>query len=250
MSRGSYYYQPRGESQDNQFYMRLLDEVYTMIPFYGVAKMTKYIRDMGYRVNPKRVRRLLRRMGLEAVYPKPRLSMGDGQAARFPYLLGGLEIVRPDQVWAADITYIRLRRGLGYLVAIMDWYSRYVLAWELSGTLETGFCLEALERALEHGVCEIFNSDQGCQFTSAAFTGRLLQEGVSISQDGRGRAFDNIMVERLWRSVKYEDVYLKDYSDMGEARRGIGEYLRFYNEERYHQSHGYRTPAAVYRQAA
>lgn len=250
LSRASYYYRAQPESQENLLYMRLLDQQYTETPFYGVDKMTESLVCQGYQVNPKRVRRLLREMGLCAVYPKPRLSLPGRATGSFPYLLGAVEITHPDQAWAADITYVRLRRGFAYLVAILDWYSRYVLAWELSVTLDADFCLAALERALAQARPEIFNSDQGSQFTSEGFTRRLLEAGILISRDGRGRVFDNIMVERLWRSVKYEEVYLKDYADVHEAREGLGGYFGFYNEKRFHQSLLYRTPGAVYREAA
>lgn len=212
--------------------------------------MTAWLRAQGYEINPKRVRRLLREMGLEAVYPKPRLS--DPQAGHrvYPYLLRGVEIERVNQVWSTDITYIRLWQGFVYLVAIMDWYSRYVLAWEVSVSLDSSFCVSALERALWQVQPEIFNSDQGSQFTSEAFTERLSERGIQISMDGRGRALDNIFVERLWRSVKYEEVYLKDYRHVPEAITGLGNYFEFYNGERLHQSLGYRTPLAVYRQGA
>ncbi len=250
LGRSSYYYRPIGESEENLLYMRLLDEQYTRTPFYGVEKMTTFVREQGDAVNPKRVRRLLRTMGLEAVYPKPRTSVKERETGVYPYLLTGLAIVRPNQVWAADITYIRLRRGFAYLVAVMDWYSRYVVSWELSLSMEVDFCVSALDRALSVAWPEIFNTDQGSQFTAEAFTSRLTSAGVSVSMDGRGRVFDNIMVERLWRTVKYEEVYLKDYEEVQEAREGLGRYFAFYNEQRYHQSLDYRTPAAVYQEAA
>jgi putative transposase len=236
--------------------MRLLDEQYTHTPFYGVERMTVWLRQQGYAVNPKRVRRLLRIMGLEALYPKPRLSLpglpgAPGSAEkRYPYLLRGRTVVEVNEVWSTDITYIRLRGGFLYLVAVLDWYSRYVLAWELSNTLDTGFCLEALEGALRQGQPAIFNTDQGVQFTSAAYTGRLEQEGVQISWDGRGRALDNIFVERLWRSVKWEEVYLHDYQTVADALSGLDRYFRFYNHERPHQALGYQTPAQVYTAAS
>jgi putative transposase len=226
--------------------MRLLDEQYTRTPFYGVRKMTELLRKEGYEVNPKRVRRLLRQLGLEAIYPKQRLSTPAPGHRIYPYLLRGLEIVRPNQVWGTDITYIRMRRGFAYLVAIMDWYSRYVLSWEVSVTLDTSFCTAALEWALQMACPEIFNSDQGSQFTSDEFTSRLLDEDIQISMDGRGRALDNVFVERLWRTVKYEEVYLKDYEDVPEAVDNLGKFFSFYNGERLHQSLGYQTPAAVY----
>ncbi len=248
LARSSCYYRAVGESEENGRYMRLLDEQYTRTPFYGVARMTAWLRSEGYEVNEKRVRRLLRGMGLEAIYPRRRLSApGEGHRI-YPYLLRGLEIGYPDQVWSTDITYIRMRRGFVYLVAILDWYSRYVVSWEVSRTLESGFCVAALEEGLRGGRPEIFNSDQGSQFTSEAFTDRLEAAGVRISMDGRGRVFDNIFVERLWRTVKYEEVYLKDYEDLEEARENLGRYFAFYNGERLHQSLGYVTPEAVYRE--
>ncbi len=228
--------------------MRLLDEQYTRCPFYGVRRMTAWLQQQGHLVNEKRVRRLLRQLGLLAVYPKPRLSPPAQGAPVYPYLLRDVAIDRVNQVWSTDITYIRLLAGFVYLVAIMDWHSRYVLAWEVSMSLESSFCVAALDRALLVAQPEIFNSDQGAQFTSVAFTGRLLAAGIQISMDGRGRALDNIFVERLWRSVKYEEVYLKDYRHVPEARTGLAGYFAFYNGERLHQSLNYQTPAAVYRQ--
>lgn len=248
LHRSGLYYEPRAESDENLELMRLLDEQYTRCPFYGVRRMTAWLQQQGYPVNEKRVRRLLRKMGLLAVYPKPSLSQPARGAQIYPYLLEGVAVERVNQVWSTDITYIRLLAGFIYLVAIMDWYSRYVLAWEVSVTLDSSFCVAALERALSVAQPEIFNSDQGAQFTSLVFTERLLARGISISMDGRGRALDNIFVERLWRSVKYEEVYLKDYACVPEARHGLGGYFEFYNGERLHQSLNYQTPAAVYRQ--
>lgn len=249
LARSSWYYTPKGESPENLEVMRRLDEQYTRTPFYGIRRMTAWLRQQGYPLNHKRVGRLLRLMGLEALSPKPRLSVpaaGSGDQRRYPYLLRGLAIARADQVWSTDITYVRMRHGFLYLVAILDWYSRYVLAWELSNTLDTGFCLEALEVALYAGQPEILNTDQGVQFTSAAYTHRLEQAGIQISWDGRGRALDNIFVERLWRSVKWEEVYLNDYQTVAEAASGLDHYFRFYNHERPHQALGYQTPAQVY----
>lgn len=246
LSRGAYYYRPRPADKLNEVLMRLLDEQYTKTPFYGVPKMTKWLRRQGYKVNRKRVRRLMRLMGLCAVYPKPWLSKPAKGHKKYPYLLRDLVIDRPDQVWSTDITYIRLARGFVYLVAIMDWFSRYVLSWGVSTTLETEFCLTALEKALKHSKPEIFNSDQGSQFTSTEFTGRLESSGVRISMDGRGRVFDNIFVERLWRSVKYEDVYIKGYETVSEVKAGLADYFQLYNTERLHESLGYRTPLEVY----
>lgn len=230
--------------------MRLIDEQYTKTPFYGVRRMAVWLREMGEQVNPKRVRRLMRKMGLEAIYPKPNLSRANAQHKKYPYLLRGLDITRPNQVWGADITYIRLTEGFVYLVAILDWFSRYVVSWGVSVTLEGSFCLEALERALSVGHPEIFNSDQGVQFTCIDFTGRLELEEIRISMDGRGRAMDNVFTERLWWSVKYEEVYLKDYGTVPVAVQNLGDYFGFYNEERPHQSLGYKTPAEIYRKAA
>ena len=246
VSRAGLYYRPGGESAENLRIMRLIDETYTRRPFYGVRKMTAHLRRAGEVLNLKRVRRLMRLMGLEAIYPKKRLSIGTEGHQRYPYLLRDLVIDRPDQVWCADITYLRLRRGFLYLTAVMDWHSRYVLSWELSGSLEADFCLEALEAALRKGAPEIFNTDQGVQFTCEAFTGALQARDVRISMDGRGRCYDNIFVERLWRTVKYEEVFLSDYAGPVEARQGLKTYVRFYNEQRPHQALGYRTPAEVY----
>jgi len=246
LARASYYYAPTPERAENLVLLRLLDEQYTRTPFYGVPRMTAVLRGQGYTVNPKRVRRLLRTLGLTALYPKPRTSAGAPEHRVYPYLLRGLSIERVNQVWSTDITYIRLRAGFVYLVAVMDWYSRYVLSWALSNTLEAGFCLEALEAALLSGPPEIFNSDQGAQFTSPAFTARLAVGGVRISMDGRGRALDNVFIERLWRSVKYEEVYLQEYESVRDAYQGLGRYLGFYNTQRPHQSLGYRTPGEVY----
>ena len=248
LSRASWYYEPAGESDENLALMRLLDEQYTRTPFYGIRRMTAWLQRQGYAVNHKRVGRLLRQMGLEAVYPTPHLSTPAATApsVRYPYRLRGLSIARVNQVWSTDITYIRMQRGFLYLVAVLDWHSRYVLAWEVSNTLDTSFCLATLDRALAQGTPDIFNTDQGVQFTSAAFTARLLAAGSRISWDGRGRALDNIFVERLWRSVKYEEVYLHDYDTVPAAVSGLGRYFRFYNEERLHQALGYQTPAQVY----
>ena len=250
MARSSWYYIPHGESAENLELMRKLDEQYTQTPFYGIRRMTAWLRQQGCAVNHKRVGRLLRLMGLEALYPKPRLSVPEAGEKRYPYLLRGRAITAANDVWSTDITYIRMQHGFLYLVAVLDWYSRYVLAWELSNTLDTGFCLAALESALRLGQPTIFNTDQGVQFTSAAYTSRLEHAGIQISWDGRGRALDNVFVERLWRSVKWEEVYLKDYQTVAEAVSGLDRYFRFYNHERPHQALGYRTPAQVYGVAA
>jgi putative transposase len=246
LARSTLYDQPLGASAENLQLMRWLDEQYTATPFYGVRRMTAWLRGQGYTVNRKRVARLMRVMGLEALYPKPRLSQPAAGQMIYPYLLRGVTVERLNQVWSADITYIRLQGGFVYLVAVMDWFSRYVLSWAVSITLDTAFCVEALDQALGHGHPEIFNTDQGVQFTSQAFTARLKEGGIRISMDGRGRALDNVFVERLWRTVKYEEVYLRDYQTVWEARHGLAHYFVFYNEERLHQALGYRPPAAVY----
>ena len=246
ISRSGPYYRPRRDAGRDDPAMRPIDEQYTRTPFYGVRRMRVWLAGQGHRVNHKRVRRLMRAMGLEAIYPKPRLSRSAQQHRKYPYLLRGLAIERPDQVWATDITYIRMRRGFICLAAIMDWASRYVLSWEVSVSLEAEFRLTCLERALAASQPEIFNSDQGSQFTSAEFTGQLEERGVAIGMDGRGRVWDNIFIERLWRSVKCEEVYLRDYQSVAEARRCLGTYLAFYNSERPHQSLAYATPANVY----
>lgn len=246
VSRSGYYYQSHGESQENIRLMHRIDELFTQYPFYGVEKMTAHLRRLGHPVNVKRVRRLMRKMGLEAIYPKPNLSRRHPEHRVYPYLLRDLDITHPNQVWCTDITYIRLKSGFVYLVAVMDWFSRYVLSWELSVSLDTEFCLNALDRALEQARPEIFNSDQGSQFTSQAFTDRLLAAGIAISMDGRGRVFDNIFIERLWRTVKYDKVYLSDWQQVGEARKGMNEYFMFYNRERPHKSLNDATPAEVH----
>jgi putative transposase len=246
VSRSSLYYQPVPDSAEDLELMALMDRQYLKTPFYGSRKMTAWLRSQGYQVNRKRVRRLMRAMGLQAIYRRPNTSKPAPDHQVYPYLLKGLEINRVNQVWTADITYIPMARGFLYLVAIMDWHSRYVLAWRLSNTLEVDFCMEALAEALSKGRPEVFNTDQGSQFTSEAFTGILLEQGIQISMDGKGRYTDNIFVERLWRSIKYEEVYLKAYGNGTEARAGIGAYLDFYNQERPHQALGYRTPGEVF----
>jgi putative transposase len=246
LARSSWYYEAQAADELTLRLLRLLDEQYTRTPFYGIRRMTAWLRTQGYEVNRKRVRRLLRLLGLEAIYPKPRTSEAAPGHRVYPYLLRNVVVERVNQVWSTDITYIRLARGFIYLVAILDWYSRYVLAWEVSVSLDTSFCLSALERALRRATPEIFNTDQGSQFTSQEFTGQLRDASVRISMDGRGRALDNIFVERLWRTVKYEEVYLQSYESVPEAMTSLGAYFRFYNEERLHQSLGYQTPATVY----
>jgi len=246
LARSSYYYHSQKDDSYNLYLMNLIDEQFTKTSFYGVARMTAWLQRQGLKVNHKRVRRLMRLMGLEGVYPKPRLSLSDQSHKKYPYLLSTLVIDHPDQVWCADITYIRMLHGFVYLVAIMDWYSRVVLAWEISTTLDTPFCLSALEKALELSTPEIFNTDQGSQFTSREFTGRLEKGEILISMDGRGRVYDNIFVERLWRSVKYEEVYLHHYQTVSEARNGLAKYFLFYNMERLHESLGYQPPYEIY----
>jgi len=247
LCRASLYYQPAAETAENLRLMRLIDEEYTRHPFMGSRKMAVWLRETHREaVNRKRVQRLMRLMGLEAIYPKPRLSLAGRGHRVFPYLLRDVSIERPDQVWSADITYVPMASGFMYLAAVMDWYSRLVIAWRLSNTLEGSFCLEMLEAALGRGRPEVFNTDQGVQFTSEAFTGRLLGAGVSVSMDGKGRCLDNVFVERLWRSVKYEELYLRCYETVAELERGLTGYFRFYNEGRFHQSLGYQTPAQVY----
>jgi len=226
--------------------MHLLDEQYTRTPFYGVPRMTAWLRREGHRVNYKRVHRLMRTMGLQAIYPKPKMSRKGDAVIKYPYLLSGVKIERPNQVWSTDITYIRLSNGYVYLCAIMDWFSRYVLSWELSNSLDVFFCLDALQRAFGFGKPEVFNSDQGSQFTSEAFTSRLKAADIAISWDGRGRVFDNIFVERLWRSLKYEEVYIHDYQSVQDAWQRIRRYFDFYNQERLHQALDYQTPQEVY----
>ena len=248
VSRAGFYYEPVAVSPEDLLLMRLLDEQYTRAPFYGVRRMHAWLTSTGHLDGIQRVRRLLRKMGLEAIYPKPRLSFNGTDHRRYPYLLRDVPILRVNQVWSTDITYIRLRRGFVYLVAIIDWFSRYVLAWGLSNTLDAGFCLEALDTALSRGRSEIFNTDQGVQFTCSDFVGRLERAKIKISMDGKGRCFDNIFVERLWRSVKYEEVYLHDYTTVSDALAGLGRYFTFYNDERQHESLAYRTPGHVYSQ--
>lgn len=239
--------QPVVESEQTLRLMHRIDEHYTAHPFYGSRKLVAVLRREGWPVNRKRVQRLMRRMDIASVAPAPGTSLAHPAHRHYPYLLRGVSVTRPNQVWSTDVTYIRLEHGFAYLVAVIDWYSRKVLSWRLSNTLETGFCLEALTEALtEYGTPEIFNTDQGCQFTSEEFTGALKAHDIRISMDGKGRALDNIFVERLWRSVKYEEVYLKHYSSMREARRGLAVYFRFYNLERPHQSLDNRTPGEVY----
>ncbi len=246
LNRSSLYYEPAAETAANWRLMRLIDQEYTAHPFLGSRRLTKWLIEQGEEVNRKRVQRLMRLMGLEAIYPKPKLSAAGRDHRVYPYLLRNVSIQRPDQVWSTDITYVPLARGFMYLAAIIDWYSRYVLAWRLSNTLDGSFCLEMLEEALGRGQPEVFNTDQGVQFTACAWTGRLESAGVAVSMDGRGRCLDNVFVERLWRTVKYEDIYLWRYEAVPPLQQGLGRYFPYYNEERLHQALDYRTPAAVY----
>jgi putative transposase len=246
LSRSALYYRPAGETAENLALMALIDREYTARPFYGSRRLTAWLRRAGHAVNRKRVRRLLGIMGLEAIHPRPR-RRGDGRGHRvFPYLLRGVAVERADQVWSADITYLPLPGGFMYLAATIDWYSRLVVAWRLSNTLDGAFCGEMLDEALGRGRPEVFNTDQGVQFTAEAWTGRLESAGVGVSMGGRGRAADNVFVERLWRSVKYEDVYLRRYESVPELAKGLAAYFAFYNGERPHQALGYKTPAEVY----
>ncbi len=249
LCRSSLYYEPVPETAENLRLMRLIDEKYTARPYLGSRRMALWLSEHERReINRKRVQRLMRLMGLEAIYPKPRLSAA-GQGHRiYPYLLRNVAIVGCDQVWSTDITYVPMVSGFMYLAAVIDWYSRYVIAWRLSNTLDGSFCLEMLEEALAQGRPEVFNTDQGVQFTAEAFSGRLLTAGVQVSMDGKGRCLDNVFVERLWRSVKYEELYLRCYETVRELERGLVSYFRYYNEERPHQSLEYQTPARVYKQ--
>lgn len=246
VNRSTYYYKPASESEENLLLMRMIDEEYTRRPFYGSRQMTFCLRNSGYLVNRKRVQRLMRQMGLEGICPKRKLSKGENREKKYPYLLKEMSIEERNQVWSTDITYIRLSGGFLYLVAIIDWYSRYVISWRLSNSMDIIFCLEAAEEALEKGCPNIMNSDQGSQFTSEKFTKMFEKKGALISWDGRGRALDNIFVERFWRSLKYEEVYLKEYKSVREAKRGIERYMDFYNNERPHQSLDGRRPQEVF----
>ena len=247
LPRSSYYYEPVAEAAENLELMRLMDELHLKCPFYGSRQMRDALRRLDYEVNRKRIQRLMRLMGIEAMYPKPRTSIANAEHRVYPYLLGEIEVSRPNQVWCADITYVPMPLGFLYLVAVMDWFSRCVLAWELSNSLDTEFCVNALSSALRrHDAPEIFNTDQGCQFTSEAFLSPLLENKIRISMDGRARYLDNIFIERLWRTVKYEEIYLKGYSDGREAQSSLGHYFLFYNAERPHSPFNGRTPQEVY----
>jgi putative transposase len=248
VSRSGLYYEPEPTSPEELALMRRIDELHLKQPCYGSRLLAVTLRNEGHDVNRKRIQRLMRLMGIESMAPKPKTSEPHPEHVKYPYLLRGLAISKVNQVWATDITYIPMKAGFVYLVAIMDWYSRRVLSWRVSNTLDTSFCVEALEEALDRfGQPEIFNTDQGSQFTAEDFTTPLRDRGIAISMDGKGRCLDNVFVERLWRSLKYEEVYLHAYDDVAEARAGIGRYFAFYNDERPHQSLGYQTPAAFYR---
>jgi putative transposase len=250
LSRSSYYYEPATETAENLALMARIDEEYTAHPFYGSRRMASWLRSQGHEVNRKRVQRLMRLMGLEAVYPKPNLSRRGAGHQVYPYLLRGVSIERVNQVWSTDITYLPLPQGFLYLTAVLDWHSRYVLSWRLSNTLEVEFCIAALEEALRVGCPEVFNSDQGVQFTSAAFRSRLESAGAKVSMDGKGRCLDNVFVERLWRTVKYEEVYLWRHETVPALQAGLTRYFSFYNRERRHQSLANRTPAEVFREGS
>jgi len=247
LNRSSWYYEPAPETAENLRLMRLIDEEYTAHPFFGSRRLTVRLIGQGEEVNRKRVQRLMRLMGLEAIYPKPKLSAAGRGHRIYPYLLRDVKVVRPDQVWSTDITYVPMTAGFMYLAAVIDWFSRYVIAWRLSNTLDGSFCLDMLEEALSRGRPEVFNTDQGVQFTAQAWTGRLEAAGAQVSMDGKGRCLDNVFVERLWRSVKYEDIYLRGYEAVPELHGGLERYFDFYNDERPHQSLDYQTPATVYR---
>jgi putative transposase len=251
ISRSTYYHEPAGESSENLELMRVIDEQHLQYPFFGRRQMTSWLRLQGYRINEKRVRRLMGIMGLEAVFPGKKTTIPNREHRIYPYLLRGVEVIRPNQVWSADITYIPLREGFMYLVAVIDWYSRHVLSWELSNTMDSSFCVEALLRALEYSTCkpEIFNTDQGSQFTSLAFTSELASRDIQISMDGKGRALDNVFIERLWRTLKYEEIYLKSYESVSELRSSLETYFGFYGYQRPHQALAGQAPASVYQAA-
>ena len=250
VSRSTAYYRPVGVSDEDLRVMRLIDEIHLARPFLGSRRLVDELQARGFTVNRKRVQRLMRLMGIEAIYPKPRTTKPAVGHKIYPYLLGDLNLTRPNQAWAADVTYLPMAAGFAYLVAIMDIFSRKILAWRISNTLDAGFCIDALEEALvNHGTPEVFNTDQGAQFTATAFTSVLQQRGVRISMDSKGRWIDNVFIERFWRSVKYEEVYLHAYEDLSEARLGVGRYVRYYNSERRHSSLDRRTPDEVYHES-
>ncbi len=246
LSRSSRYYQPVEETEENLMYMRLIDQQYMKTPFYGSRRMSIWLQMQGYEANRKRVQRLMRLMGIEAIYPRPKTTEVCKEHRKYPYLLRNMEIIRPNQVWSTDITYVPMPKGFMYLVAVIDWFSRYVISWRLSNTLDNSFCIEALESALKKGIPDIFNTDQGSQFTSINFTERLENTGIKISMDGRGRALDNVFVERLWRSVKYEEIYIWNHETIADLEKGLHRYFMFYNNERPHQSLNNKTPRDVH----
>lgn len=246
INRASFYYEPIPDGEDTVTLMNEIQDIWERYPFYGYRRITATLRRAGYKINHKRTQRLMNKMGLQALYPKPRLSQANAGHKKYPYLLKDISLERPNQVWATDITYVRMNPGFIYLVAIIDLYSRYVVSWKLSISLDAGFCMEALEEALMKGCPEIFNTDQGCQFTSSSWIEMLEAHGVQISMDGKGRCMDNIYVERLWRSLKYEEVYLKSYESVYEAKQSLTDYMEFYNNQRPHQALDYKTPAEVY----
>lgn len=246
LARSSYYHQASPEPEDKRAIMNLIDEHYCLYPTEGARKVSLMLKSHGYRLGRQATQRLMQEMGIEPIYPKPNTSVPDKAHAVYPYLLRDMEIVRPNQVWAADITYCRLKQGFAYLVAIMDWYSRYVIEWELSATLDAQFCVAALRRALNQNRCDIFNTDQGSQFTSSLWIEELSKHHITISMDGKGRYLDNIFVERLWRSVKCECIYLHDFQSIKQMRQGLTEYFKYYNFKRPHQGLDYQTPAEVY----
>ncbi|MBK8200966.1 MAG: IS3 family transposase [Bdellovibrionales bacterium] len=247
LPRSTLYYEPAHESTENLDFMRLIDRQYLRTPFYGSRNMTTWLRQEGYEVNRKRVQRLMRLMGMEAIYPKPRTSEAIKEHKKYPYLLRDLEIIRPNQVWSTDITYLPVKNGFMYLVAVIDWFSRYVLSWKLSNTMNSNFCIDALIEALRFGKPDIFNTDQGAQFTCNAFTGKLEANEILVSMDGRGRALDNIFIERLWRSLKYEEIYIWNHETVPALETGVNKYFKFYNTERPHQSLGNLTPKFIYK---
>lgn len=246
LNRSNIYYQQQPTSEQDLVLLRLLDEQYMRTPFYGTRRMRAQLNQLGHQVNRKRVQRLMRILGIEAIYPKPRTSQPNPEHRIYPYLLKNYPVTQANQVWSSDITYIPINGGFMYLFAVIDWFSRYVLSWSLSNTMDIEFCLDGLERALAQATPVIFNTDQGSQFTSRAFTQTVERHGVLVSMDGRGRCHDNIFIERLWRSLKYEDIYIKDYSDVPMLGHGIEDYFGFYNNHRLHQSLDYRTPHQVH----
>lgn len=246
MSKGALYYQPRPIDPYTLSLMDLIDEQHTKTPFYGSRRLKAWLNQQGHKINRKRVQRLMRLMRIEAIYPKPKLSRRDEEHKVYPYLLKDVQIKRIDQVWSTDISYIKIGKGFAYLTAVIDWFSRYVLSWRLSNTLENTFCVDVLEEALNISKPEIFNTDQGCQYTAANFLKPLQDKHIQISMDSKGRALDNIFVERLWRTVKYEEVYLKDYQTMRDAQGSLKQYFKFYNKERLHQALEYKTPESIY----